>query len=345
MVTDLIDTFPARGRPTKDGLIKMKLVHARGSSIMIPDILLISFNGEWKWFQPQFFSPCQLSFYGDHAYGQLSIEPNAELQLFVGVTKDRFVRRFRDGSQLYRCRIAGPADLEDDSTGRCSVSDDYDVLLELFHHTLPATVELIRESGHFRASAWNIQGTRELANIGYAYFTSLPTISSEEDLQAIAMASSGKLVLCPTNATSRQDLVVIDVYRQSTLDRTATITVCVPAEMIATQHVYRHAPRGEPIYYEACHPAIARVGLKPGRVIQFDGARLCSSDSDLKLFNHVVLGDADTREGLVAPYDEENTASTFLIEHCLDETFFDYWLRHSNSDQITGRSVERMVFR
>ena len=345
MTIDLLDSFPARGRPTRDGLIKMKLVHARGFSIILPDFLLINFNGEWKWFQPQFFSPCHLSFYGQQAYGQLSIDLNEELQLFVGVTKDRFVRRFRDGSQLYRCRIAGPPDIENYSTGRCSVSDDHDVLLDLFHHTLPATVELIRESGNFRASAWNIQGTRELANIGYAYFTSLPAIRSEEDLHAIAMASSGKIVLCPTNASGQQDLVVIDVYRQSTLDRTARIIVSVPAEMIATQHVYRHAPRGEPVYYEACHPAIARVGLQPGRVIRFDGGRLCSSEDELKLFNYVVLGDADTREGLVAPYDEENTASTFLIEHCLEETFFDYWLRHPNSDQIAGRSVERMVFR
>jgi len=312
---------------------------------MLPDFLLINFNGRWKWFQPHYFSPCYLSFLGDQAYGQLSIDLNEELRLFIGVTKDRFVRRFRDGSQLYRCRIAGPADLENYSTGRCSVSDDHDIWLDLFHHTLPATVDLIRESGHFRASSWNIQGTRELANIGYAYFTSLPAIRSDEDLQAIAMASNGKLVLRPTNASSRKDLVVIDVYRQSTLDRTATIIVSVPVEMIATQHVYRHAPRGEPVYYEACHPAIARVGLQPGRVIRFDGTRLFSSEGDLKLFNHVVLGDADTHEGLVSPYDEESTASTFIIEHCLEESFFDYWLSHQNSDQIDVGSIERMVFR
>lgn len=345
MTIDLIDAFPTRNRPTNDGLIKMKLVHAPGLSILLPDVLLINFNGKWKWFQPQFFSPCHLSFLGDQAYGQLSVNLNEELQLFIGITKDRLVRRFRDGSQLYRCRIAGPADLEGYSAGRCSVSDDHDILLDLFHHTLPQTVELIRQSGHFRASAWNIQGTRELCNIGYAYFTSLPAIRSDEDLQAIAMASTGKLVMRPTNASSWKDLVVIDVYRQNTLDRTATITVSVPVEMIATQHVYQHAPRGEPVYYEACHPAIARIGLQPGRVIQFDGARLCYSESDLKRLNYVILGDADTREGLIAPYDEENTASKFLIEHCPEETFFDYWLRHQNSDQTVGRSIERMVFR
>jgi len=168
-------------------------------------------------------------------------------------------------------------------------------------------------------------------------------IRSDEDLQAIAMAFSGELVLRPTNAKRWQDCVVIDVYRQSTLDRRATIKVSVPAELIAPQHVYRHAPYDASVYYEACHPAIARVGLEPGRVIRFDGAQLCASADDLKRFDYVILGEADTREGLVAPYDEENTTSTFLIERCLDETFFDFWLRHQNSDQVTGKFVERLV--
>jgi len=139
----------------------MKLAHTRGFSIILPDLLLVNFNDEWKWFQPQFFSACQLSFEGEQAYGQLSVDLNEQLQIFVCVTKDRFVRRFRDGSQLYRCRISSPTDLELHSTGTCSVSDDHDVLLDLYHHTLPPTVELIRESGHFQTSVWNIQGTRE----------------------------------------------------------------------------------------------------------------------------------------------------------------------------------------
>ena len=37
-----------------------------------------------------------------------------------------------DGSQPYRCGTAGPADPEGWQYRRCSVSDDYDVLLDLF---------------------------------------------------------------------------------------------------------------------------------------------------------------------------------------------------------------------
>lgn len=119
----------------------------------------------------------------------------------------------------------------------------------------------------------------------------------------------------------------------------------MPAEIIASQHIYRHAPKGQPVYFENCRPAIARVGLQPGRVIPFDGGRLCPVGDETKRFHYVVLGDADTSAGLTAPYDEENTQSTFLIERCENETFFDYWERNANSDQVTGRSVERIRFR
>lgn len=172
MTINLMDAFPAPGKPTTDGLIKLKLAHARGFTVLIPDVLLVNFNSEWKWFQPKFFTACQLNYLDAQAYGQLSIDINEQLRILVGFTQDRFIQRLSDGSQLYRCRIAGPVDLEDYSTGTCTVSDSCNVTLDLFHHTLPKAVDLIRKSGHFRASTWNIQGTRELENVGYA-----PTLS------------------------------------------------------------------------------------------------------------------------------------------------------------------------
>lgn len=344
MLENLMDAFPARGIVI-DGLIKMKLAHTAGFSVLIPDILIAQFQGGWKWIQPKYFTACQLSFLNGQAYGQLSVEPSEDLRLLVGLTHAGFVRRFDDGSQLYRCKIDATRGLVDHCTGTCTVSDDFGISLNLFHHTLPDTVQAIRESQHFRPSAWNIQGTRELGNVGYAYFTSLPAIRSDRDLQAIAMASDGKIALLPTNATSRDEAVIIDVYRQNTMDRRASIQVKVPAEIIATQHIYRHAPSGSPVYFECCHPEIARVGLKPGYVIAFDGTRLNMEGNELKRFDYVVLGDADTREGLIAPYDEENTASTFLIERCQSQTFFEYWREHANSDQVTGRTIERLIVR
>lgn len=344
MLENLMNTFQARGVAI-DGLIKMKLAHAAGFSVLIPDILVAQFQGEWKWFQPKFFTACLLGFLDGQAYGLLSVEPSEDLRLLVRMTQAGFVRRFDDGSQLYRCKIDGSRNLGDHCTGTCSVSDDFGISLDLFHHTLPDTVRAIQESGHFRPSAWNIQGTRELSNVGYAYFTSLPEIRSDRDLQAIAMASDGRIAFLPTNATSRREAVVIEVYRQNTMNRRASIGVKIPAEIIAPQHIYRHAPAGSLVYYECCHPEITRVGLKPGHVIAFDGTQLNVGGDELKRFDYVVLGDADTREGLIAPYDEENTASTFLFERCPDQTFFEFWRKHSNSDQVTGKTIERLIFR
>lgn len=153
MLENLMNTFPARGVAI-DGLIKMKLAHAAGFSVLIPDILVAQFQGEWKWFQPKFFTACLLRFLDGQAYGQLSVEPSEDLRLLVKMTQAGFVRRFDDGSQLYRCKIDGTRNLGDHCTGTCSVSDDFGISLDLFHHTLPAIerYELRRTSayGHGR---------------------------------------------------------------------------------------------------------------------------------------------------------------------------------------------------
>jgi hypothetical protein len=130
-------------------------------------------------------------------------------------------------------------------------------------------MEAIWASGHFRGSFWNVQGTRALNNVAYAYFTSLLRIASEQDLAKIAMASTGFIGLLKTSAASEKDAIPLKVYRQSTLDRTATLPVSVPASLVASQHVYLHAARGQATYYEVCNPDIYRVGLQPGKVAPF----------------------------------------------------------------------------
>lgn len=116
-----------------------------------------------------------------------------------------------DASQVFRCLISplgGRAFVPD---GTCSLGEDGDLVLNLFHHTTNDAVEAINSSGHFRGSRWNVQGTRELKNVEYAYFTSLPKISSDEDLTKIAMASSGRLHLLRTNAASTKEAIAIEV--------------------------------------------------------------------------------------------------------------------------------------
>ena len=228
--------------------------------------------------------------------------------------------------------------------GTCTLKADGDLLLHLFHHTTSEFARAIAASGHFRGSRWNIQGTRELKNVEYAYFTSLPKIESEQDLAKIAMASSGRIGLLRTNAASMREAVAIEVYRQSTLDRTSTLSIAVPASLVASQHVYRHAPTNRAVYYEVCNPNIYRVGLQPGKVAPVHDSVLSVPEMDRKRFEYVVLGDADTREGLIAPFDEEETKSLLHIEESDQGTFFDFWRSHANSDQVSGREPDFLQF-
>ena len=326
------------------GLIKVKLVHAHGFSVLLPDLVVADIGG-WKWFQPRFFTACTMAFLDDESIGTLWIDFHERDSRFcVRFSSKDFVRRFDDGAQLFRCSISGPADLASLAAGTCDPCDDDDLLLDLFHHTTEQAREGIRQSGHFRASPWNVQGTKKLANVGYAYFTSLSAIKLEGDLRRIAMASDGEIALLPTNSHSQNDAIGIKVYRESTTNRTATLKTAVPASAIASQHVYRHAPHQNPVYYEICHPEILRVGLIPGALLPIAGDRALPVVGDLKAFRYVVLGDADTAEGLTAPYDEENTRELFLVERCEAESIFDFWRRNANTDLHDGRDFERMTF-
>ncbi len=327
-----------------DGFIKLKLVHAEGTSLLVPDLLAADFGG-MCWFQPKFFYAPQLSFWEGYAAANIVIEVSGGPLVNVAFTSGGFVASLSDSSQVYRCMISAPGDLGRSADGSCSLESNGDFRLALFHHTTDQAAEAIQASGHFRGSNWNVQGTRELKNGAYAYFTSLRRITSEQDLSKIAMASTGFISLLKTNAASRKEAIPLKVYRQSTLDRTATVPISVSASLVASQHLYLHAARGQAVYYEACNPDIYRVGLQPGKVAPFTGGVLNVPEADRKRFEYMVLGDADTAAGLIAPFDEEETKSLLHIEACTQQSIFDFWHSHPNSDQVAGRSPELFMFK
>lgn len=327
-----------------DGFIKLKLVHAEGASLLVPDLLAVDLGG-MRWFQPKFFYAPFLSFWDGYAAADIQLEVSGGPEVSVGFTSAGFVASLSDSSQVYRCLISGPADLAQTADGTCSMDPTGDIRLDLFHHTTDQAAAAIRASGHFRGSYWNVQGTRELKNVAYAYFTSLQRIASEADLARIAMASVGHIGLLRTNAVSRRETIPLKVYRQSTSDRTATVPVSVLASLVAPQHIYRHAPQRQAVYFEACSPDIYRVGLQPEKVAPFADGLLTVPEADRKRFEFMVLGDADTEAGLIAPFDEEETKSLLHIEACTDQSLFDFWLEHSNSDLVAGRAPELLVFK
>jgi hypothetical protein len=339
---DLLDELPLPmlGQQIYEGLIKVKLVHARGFTVLLPDLLVIGS----KWYQARFFTAPRLSWLDEATCCQFSFELDPNKKLTIHFTGDRLLSHQPDGSSVYRCRLYGPSNLENFADGDCEVDDNGNVALWLYHHTKPENVQAIRASGHFRSTDWNIQGTiKKLVNIHYVYFTSLPRITSNEDLVRIAMSSDGFIRLSRTNAP--KDIISLRVYRGKTDDRCASLRVLVPAALLASQHVYYEAPHHSFVYYAICHPEIFRVGLHPGKVLPFENDRVIVHSADLHRFDYVVLGHADTRIGLCAPYDEENTPAIFKIERMHgDDDLFTLWQRHSNSNRFDGYTIEMPRF-
>jgi hypothetical protein len=115
-------------------------------------------------------------------------------RIMVSVNSNKRVRSYEDGAQLYTCRVHTPIRLGSFSAGDCQRTTDGDFSLNLFHHTTSYAKIRIRSSNELWGSSWNLQGTRKLQNVAYTYFTSLPRIRNQQDLNRIAMASTGKIV-------------------------------------------------------------------------------------------------------------------------------------------------------
>jgi hypothetical protein len=328
-----------------DGFIKVRLAHAHGFSILVPDLLYADIEG-WSWYQPWFFTACRLSYLDEGAQGRLWLNLRDGREFGILLAKDGLVRHTADGASIYRCRISGPENLQRARSGSCRLDAQGNLELKLYHHTKPETIRLIRTSGHFRGSPWNIQGTnsKSLSNVEYAYFTTVQRIRSNDDLEKIAMTSEGFIGLLPTNGFEA-DALKLPVYRESTFNRRATIPIWVRADALAPQHVYVKRPHGAAaVYYEFCHPQIHRVGLKPGTVLPIAGDRVAPERASLERFAYLVLGDGDTAEGLTAPYDEEDTGSILKLEPLGEPDLFDAWREHANTNVFSGYAVRLQTF-
>lgn len=157
------------------------------------------------------------------------------------------------------------------------------------------------------------------------------------------MSSNGVIYLLLDDHTPPSGVVPIKVYRESTYNRTAAIPFWVAAEAIAPSHLLRHSPAGEPVYYEISNPAIARIGLEPGREIPIEGEDLAVGRAHLKRFDYLVIGDATDPQSIVAPFHEEDTTEIFKIETApLDPLSF--WKQRRNTEQFLGKQVELQEF-
>jgi len=325
--------------------MKLRIVHARGRSLVLPDQIIVCGSGTY-WLQPQWFYASMLML-DEPGYTPLHIavanQWDSDVVVRVEVRGGEHVTSLPDRSQIYRCMIHGPRNLDRYKAGRARVRSDGGIDLRLYHHTRKGTKPLILNSKHIMGSAWNFQGTKELANCGYAYFTSLDRIETDIDLQRIAMSGTGRIPLrLDQSPSGTPPDLVMEVYREHTKNRTGRIPLWVPAEHVSPSHIYEHHTAG--VEYEVAHPWIYRVGLEPGATYEFVGDRAAPDQKGLKRFDYIVIGDCTTKPGLAAPYDEDVTDETFEIQELGDRTVFQFWREHANQDLLRG-DIEMQEFR
>lgn len=361
-----IRTSPAPAPSTSwgglhEGLIKLRLCHARGRSYLLPDAL-IGFGGT-RFFLPSFFGPPELVFevpstsspFGPkHHVATLYIDvaaPRAAAATRVAVTfrSDDRVRVYDDGAQLYRCTYRSPLAirLSDQVAGNCVTLADGDFGFTVYHHTTAANAALIHSSGELWSSTWNLAGTAELANVSHLYFTTLSTIEDEADLRRVAMSSFANIGFQTTSDRYREAAVALPVYKGSVDARGSAIRFVVPLRIIAPPHLLFHPlTRAEQAYYEVVGQEIVRVAVKPGVAGTITGDEVGVPPPGLKRFSYVVEGDASGLDGLVEPMRE---ASAFGVAHIeplnagLD--LFEFWQANKNRDLHSGRTFEARLLR
>lgn len=343
-----VDEFPPPkiGKSVHAGMIKCKLVHGMGYSVIVPDFLFLV-GQETRWFQPLFFTACFLNKFTEHVECHFSVDISHGHRLVIDFSSKDYIRHYDDGSELFNCKIRGPENLKDYCTGILGSGDT--IRIPLFHHTSDENYRAIIESKYLRSSPWNFQGSNNkvLENVNYTYFTCLDSIKAPEDLSQIAMATSGKIPLIRDNGSPQNpnDVVIIDVYRESTTNRTHPIKILLDVAILAPSHLIKHYPIANQVYYQIMNPFIYRVGLRPGEILPFAKGVAKPSGKSLKRFEYVVIGDGRERDGLVAPFDEENTKNILKTQKTNVKTnMLKFWFEEGNQDLFTGKNVELQTF-
>jgi hypothetical protein len=334
------------------GYIKCKLGHGSGFSVLVPEIVFLG-SGFTNWLQPFSFLPNVVIRLEKEVGCSLYIDVAARTTIKVVFTNKDFVKSFRDHSQLFRCRIFSVSDIHEHCSGACSQDSSGDIFLELFHHSTSSNIGSIESSRHFRASAWNIQGTKKVKNTNFVYFTWIDKIIKDGDLRVIAMASNGELVLrkdtaqlpnpLPSNWKTiyKNEIQVLKVYRENTDNRCDSIKLNILCDILSPQQLYMHVDNRGAYYYQITHPFIYRIAVSPGDVLTFGPGKSITSKTNI--LDYCIVGDACDLLGLQAPYDEEDT--TFIMKYeKTNNNFLDYWFENGNQDLYTSKGIAKLEF-
>lgn len=325
------------------GLIKCKLIHTVGESLIVPDLIFLDVKGDnFKWIQPLSFFGCRIAITDqENLQCSIIVDVSCKQTIELKFSNHDFVRGFDDYSELYECEILGPKAINNYATGTGNFKNYFDPYIRLYHHTTASAKESITKSGHFFDSRGNFAGTKELISIGYLYLTCLDKIDNEADLQQISM-SSNKYIYLQTDGDVH--IRKLPVLHRQTKELEAVIALDINVQAIASEHLHRHLHGAT--YYAICNPFIYRVGLEPKKGINFENFII--EQENTKKADYIVAGDCRTIKGLVAPYDEENTEYIYKIEKisitgCSNS--LEFWLKNQNSDQFTDKHIKFTEFK
>ncbi len=96
------------------------------------------------------------------------------------------------------------------------------------------------------------------------------------------------------------------------------------------------------VFFEICVPYIHRIKLEAGSTLNFDDKHFIENGSPIVNSDYSIIGDARIKEGLAAPFEEEDTTFIYKIEDCGNQTIHDFWFSHSNQDLFTGKPITEL---
>lgn len=162
-----------KGHSPKRGVLKCRLLHMDGRSVIQPDALLDKHERGHKFYLPIYFDPCELFWNkaGDD-FGRLTMVIGHKSLVRVAFRRQDKIKVCRDGSVIYKCYYAvidGPTAPAPSGQWRYRNGQWQ---LRLYHHTNDAGFMGISSSQSLWSSQRNLQGSLYLKNIAYHQPTS-----------------------------------------------------------------------------------------------------------------------------------------------------------------------------
>src|SRR5438067_706792 len=85
------------------------------------------------------------------------------------------------------------------------------------------------------------------------------------------------------------------------ISRARTLARWGDCELLEPSHRWFHMPVDKPGYYEIVLPKVFRAGLGPGENVRIAANQVQVAGGSRRIFEYVIVGDADTHPGLQAP--------------------------------------------